>query len=437
MSKKYVNEEDEYNWDDEYQWDDSYSEFDDRFDDVEEEEVPRKKSTKASKETAASKSSAGKKSSTSSKGKSGKKMSAKKKKRRRMMIAVTIIEVLLLAIVCVGLFIVSQFNKIQPPSGSNNIQFGAGGDVVVNDLPKGTIEKIEGYTTFAVFGIDKRNMANLDDGLSDVILLVSVNKDNGEINMVSVYRDTYLQISKNGEFGKINSAYNKGGAVQAIEALNTNLDLRIDHYVTVNWYAVAKAIDEMGGVDIEVSEEIFYARIPDEKGGGYWLNSYIETTAAATGLPVTYIEGPGFQTLNGLQAVALCRIRQVGMDYGRADTQRQVVAQLFEKAKKTNLASLIAISQNVFPNVQTDMSLKDIGELIPDLTKYYLDQSSGFPAERGGAMIGTQDCIIAKDLLTNVTELHRILYDNEEYVASDQVIALSEQIARTSNIYAD
>ncbi|MBQ1207962.1 MAG: LCP family protein [Lachnospiraceae bacterium] len=439
MSKKY-SEDENYKWEDEYQWDDSYSEFDDRFDDVEEEEVPRRKTTKRTKSASSAKSASGKKTGSSAKRSSAKKAAARRKKRRNKMIMVAVIEVLLLALVCLGLFIVSQFNKIQPPSTEGEqgkISFGANGDAEVNDIPFGTLEKMEGYTTFAVFGIDKRNMASLNDGLSDVILIVSVDENSGEINMVSVYRDTYLQTNKDGEFSKINAAYNRGGPVRAIEALNTNLDLQIDHYVTVNWFAVAKAIDEMGGVDIEVPEEIFYAKIPEAQGGGYWLNSYIETTAAATGLPVTYVKGPGYQTLNGLQAVALCRIRQVGMDYGRADMQRQVVAQLFEKAKKTNLATLIAVSKNVFPNVQTDMTLSDISALIPGLTKYYMAESTGFPSKRGAAMMGTLDCIIAKDLLTNVKELHRVLYGNDVYVPSDKVIELSEYISRESGIYAD
>lgn len=460
MGKKYLKDEDEYEWNDEYEWDDSYSEYDDRFEDVEdveEEEMVKKtkSSTKSGKSASGTKngtktgakssvksgSSASKKSSTKSGSGKGKKVSAKKKRRRRMMIAVTLIEILLLAVVCVGLFVMSKVNTMQVPT-NNDVKFGSSGDVKVNSLDSGTIEKMQGYTTYAVFGLDKRNQESLEDGQSDVIMIVSVNKDTGEINMVSVYRDTYLQIDDSGAYGKINAAYNRGGAVQAIEALNTNLDLTIDHYVTVNWYAVAQAIDLIGGVDVEVTEDIFYARIPDNLGGGYYLNSYIETTAASTGLPVTYIEGPGYQNLNGLQAVALCRIRQVGMDYGRAETQRQVVAQAFEKAKKANLATLIDVAGSVFPNVLTDMTLSEIAALLPDITKYYMDQSAGFPSNRGGAYMSNSagtwgDCIIPKDLLTNVSQLHQILYDNYEYSPSQEVINISERISRETGIYAN
>lgn len=450
MGKKYLEDEEEYEWDDGYEWDEKASEYDDSFDDVEDEPVSRKKTSSKSSTSSAKKSgtksssSAGKKSASGKKSTSGKgkKLSAKKKKRRRMMIVVTVLEVLLLAVVCVGLFVVSKFSSMQTPSGTQNVQFGGNGDVSVNELPSDTIKKMEGYTTYAVFGLDKRNMESLADGQSDVIMLVSVNNDTGEINMASVYRDTYLQIDSAGTYGKINAAYNRGGAVQAIEALNTNLDLAIDHYVTVNWYAVAQAIDLIGGVDIDVSEDIFYAKIPDSLGGGYYLNSYIETTAASTGLPVTYIEGPGYQNLNGLQAVALCRIRQVGMDYGRAEIQREVVAQAFQKAKNVNVATLIDVANSVFPNVLTDMSLAEIAKLLPNITKYYMDQSAGFPANRGGAYIENSsgkwgDCIVPKDLLTNVAELHNVLYNNDTYSPSQTVIDISERISRETGIYAD
>lgn len=130
------------------------------------------------------------------------------------------------------------------------------------------------------------------------------------------------------------------------------------------------------------------------------------------------------------------------MDYGRAETQRQVVAQAFEKAKKANLATLIDVAGSVFPNVLTDMTLSEIAALLPDITKYYMDQSAGFPSNRGGAYMSNSagtwgDCIIPKDLLTNVSQLHQILYDNYEYSPSQEVINISERISRETGIYAN
>lgn len=451
MSKKYS--------DDEYLWDDEY---DDSFDDVDDEDdYPRKKksSSASKKKTTATKSRAkasstqkssaaasknGAKSKTSGKKTSGKKKASKRKKKRiALMVAVCLLEVVLLLAVGGGLYMMSLMNQIQNPAGSGgvDINFGAGGDVEVNELKSGVLESMEGYTTFAVFGLDTRDQAILDSTQSDVILLVSVNNDTGEINMASVYRDTYLKIDQNGKYAKVNAAYAYGGPVQAVQALNTNLDLRIDHYVTVNWYAVAKTIDLMGGVDINVDEELFYAKIPD--GSGTWLNSYTEMTARALGFDITYIPGPGYQTLNGLQAVALCRIRQAGLlDYGRTDNQREVLAQVFEKAKTTNLATLIEVAHSVFPNVATDLELMEMIGLLENLGDYYLNQSVGFPSKRAGANmensgINWGDCIIAKDLVTNVAELHSILYSNQDYVPSDTVLNISELIARTSGIYAN
>lgn len=479
MSKKYLEDEDEYEWDDEY--DDEYDEYDDSFDDVDDEEddYPRSKKGKASSgssrttaATAVKKSGSGTKSGKASSGSkkgsgrtgsaksasgtsassarkasgkasssSKKKTSAKKKKRRGIMIAVCLAEVLLLAVVCVSLYVVGKLNQMQD---SVDTKFGYDGDVEVNNLPSQVLETMKGYTTYAVLGLDERNQDNYDTGRSDVIVLVSVNNDTGEITMVSVYRDTYLQVSKDGTFGKINEAYFRGGengAKQAVEALNTNLDLVIDHYVTVNWRAVAEVIDLLGGVEMEISEEVFYLEEPD--WGGTWLNSYIEQTARQWDYPVTYPEGPGFQTLNGVQAVALCRIRQVGMDFARAENQRLVAAQVFEKAKalvkKGDVATLINIVETVSNHLRTDMTVSDISKLLPGITKYYMGESSGFPFEdmRVFAEIGKADCVVAKDLLANVAELHRILYKNDEYTPSQQVIDISQQISAASGVYAN
>ncbi len=248
MSKKYL-EDDDYDWDDDCEWDERYDEFDDSDDGEDEEEDERPARTKSSssrsrravEETAVSsarvtvksartgagspasgktgtknsssvrtgtKSSSSTKtgtkngtskktgagsSSTAGKGTSGKKVSARKKKRRRNMIVICILEVLLLAVICGGLFVMSKLDKIQKTPGGN-VNFGPGGDAEYNELPSGVIASMENYTTYAVFGLDKRNMEQLDDGQSDVIIIASVNNQTGEINMVSVYRDTYLQI---------------------------------------------------------------------------------------------------------------------------------------------------------------------------------------------------------------------------------------------------
>lgn len=100
-------------------------------------------------------------------------------------------------------------------------------------------EHMKGYWPIVVFGVDSRD-GNVHTGTNaDVIMICNINRDTGEIKLVSVFRDTYLNISEKGTYNKINSAYSNGGAEQALAAINRNLDLDIQDYVTFNWKAVA------------------------------------------------------------------------------------------------------------------------------------------------------------------------------------------------------
>ena len=104
-------------------------------------------------------------------------------------------------------------------------------------------------------------------------MICSVDLESGEIKLVSVFRDTYLNISDRNTYNKINAAYAIGGPEQAVAALNKNLDLNITQYATFNWKAVADAINILGGVDIELSE--------NERS---WINAYITETVKETGI---------------------------------------------------------------------------------------------------------------------------------------------------------
>ena len=456
MSKKYLKDE-EFQWDEDLDLDDNADEFDDSFDDV--DDRPKKKVVKkdtASKNTTkktanvASKDKAKKKVSAAKKGNRKKKTSVKKKRRRAWIVVLAILEILALLVVGFALFIfkgfedkVEEMNKIPDKNGNIGPSFQVE-NVDVNDLNHGVLETLKGYTTYAVLGLDQRSQDDYNSGQSDVMILLSVNNDTGEINMVSVYRDTWLQIDASGTFAKINAAYNRGGAYQALQALNTNLDLKIDHFVTVNWKAVAEVIDLMGGVDIEVTESLFNAK---DQHGGSLLNSYIMTTAMQLDMAdkVTYPTGSGYQTLSGVQAVGLCRIRGANLlDYGRTANQRQVAMQMFEKAKsmlkKGMIPKLLEIANTAVDYVRTDITSHEIVSLIQKMGDYYLNASEGFPFSgmRGGYTFEYWgESIVAKDLVANVTKLHQILYSNEQYVPSETVVNLSKQLSEMTGIYAD
>uniref|UniRef100_UPI0032E4445B LCP family protein n=1 Tax=Lacrimispora sp. TaxID=2719234 RepID=UPI0032E4445B len=156
----------------------------------------------------------------------------------------------------------------------------------------------KGYWTIAIFGVDSRD-GNLDKGaLSDVEMLCNINKETGEIKLLSVYRDTYLKINSKGTYHKINEAYFKGGHKQAMEALNENLDLNIDDYATFNWKSVADAINILGGIDLEITDSEFA-----------YINGFITETVNSTGVGSHQLKHAGMNHLDGVQAVAYARLR--------------------------------------------------------------------------------------------------------------------------------
>lgn len=118
-------------------------------------------------------------------------------------------------------------------------------------------EAMKGYMNIALFGVDATKDSQLYKGSrSDSIMIASINMDTGDIKLVSVYRDTYLNIGTD-SYQKCNAAYSYGGAEQAVKMLNMNLDMDITNFVTVGYKGLSEVIDGLGGVYIDVdSEEI-------------------------------------------------------------------------------------------------------------------------------------------------------------------------------------
>ena len=231
-------------------------EYDDEY--MDDEVRPRKKSssskssgTKSSGKKSSGQHSSGHRSSgskTSGKKSSGTKMSKKKKaKKQRMQIVIFVVEILVLLVAVFFLYGVLSGTK----SGKVDLDEG---DIIINDVVKEAQETtMKGYRNIALFGVDSTTGALTKNTRSDTIMIASINQDTGECKLVSVYRDTYLNLS-NDAYNKCNSAYAKGGPEQAISMLNMNLDLNITDFVTVGFAGLADTIDALGGVYIDVDD---------------------------------------------------------------------------------------------------------------------------------------------------------------------------------------
>ena len=282
------------------------------------------------------------------------------------------------------------------------------------------------WTTIALFGVDSREQ-NLGEGnnRSDAILICAVHKLTGEIRLVSLYRDTFLDVG-GGTYTKANAAYAYGGPEQAVTMLNTNLDLHIRDYVTVGFEGLADTIDALGGLELEL----------DAEEAGY-LNQYVSDMHAEIGTPDDKVEvTDGRQHVTGIQAVAYCRIRYTaGSDYKRTERQRAVLTQIFDSARKQGVPKLIQIADSLLNDISTSFSNTELIGLATTAAGCSLGETTGFPFELQAANIAAGDCVVPVNLANNVSELHAFLYGTEGYTPSSTVQQISDEIAYTTGIY--
>ena len=286
-------------------------------------------------------------------------------------------------------------------------------------ISEGIEEHLAEYRNIAIFGIDSWGSYETGDR-SDCIILASLNEETGEIKLISVYRDTYVQIEGHG-FDKINHAYQFGSAELAIKTLNTNLDLNIKEFVTVNFDAVAEAIDEIGGVEIEIdSDELKY------------INGYIKNVSTITGKTSKNITKTGKQLLDGVQAVSYSRIRYTeGWDYKRTERMREVLAAMLEKLKTKSVGEINTLIDNLLPMVYTNITVNDMISLIPNVANYKISTSIGWPYKTEGITFDNYYGIPIT-LESNVVQLHKEAFGEENYVVSDTVKTISDKIIEKS-----
>ncbi|MGI6080483.1 MAG: LCP family protein [Candidatus Avilachnospira sp.] len=277
--------------------------------------------------------------------------------------------------------------------------------------------------TVAVFGVDARD-GELEKGTrSDVIMVVNVNKSSGEVKLVSVFRDTYLKIDDDGNYNKINAAYERGGHEQAIKALEENLDLKIDDYITFSWSAVAKGINALGGIDLEISDAEFS-----------YINAFITETVNSTGIGSVQLKSAGMNHLDGVQAVAYGRLRLMDTDFNRTARQRKVIGLAVDKAKAADFDTLKNTALAVLPEVSTSIGIDDLVPLLRNIDKYNIADSTGFPFSRQTMDIGRLDCVVPTTLESNVVTLHQILFGEENYEPSSTVKSISAHIGEVTGL---
>lgn len=187
-----------------------------------------------------------------------------------------------------------------------------------------------------LLGVDAENG---DSGRSDSMILVSLDFVHAKIKLTSFLRDSYVYVPCRDKKAKLNSAYAYGGAQGAVDAIEYNFGVDIDHYVKVDFDMFIQIIDKLGGIDVEVTDK---------------EASFINRTTRHT------VESGKSVHLDGAKALVYARIRKLDSDYMRTQRQRKVISAIIDKCKSAGIEELYKMVNDVFPLIETDLNAGEI-----------------------------------------------------------------------------
>ncbi len=214
-------------------------------------------------------------------------------------------------------------------------------------------------TAFTLLLIGEDAAGDGANGRSDTMLLVQISPDTGDVKLVSFLRDLYVPVAGYGKT-RLNAAYFYGGADLLKSTLKECFGVEIDRTLAVDFAAMAGLIDQVGGVELTLSEE---ERIE--------LNSVLATYCLDHAIPVDgqLVENSGLVTLSGIQALSYSRIRSLDSDFGRVERQQQVLAAALKALTQMDAFTLMRMAIANMGNVKTDMTLGDVLGLLPLLSR--------------------------------------------------------------------
>lgn len=215
--------------------------------------------------------------------------------------------------------------------------------IVEEELPKVS----EDCTRFVIFGSDSRDDSNQYAGRSDTIIIVVVNNVDKAINLISIPRDTYVDVPGYG-YTKINHAYAYGQEQLSLKTINANFGLNLTQYVTIDFSGLVDSIDMVGGVEVQLTQEEVD-----------FINNRVNAQ--------NKIAGPGLVNLNGTQALIHSRNRYVGSDFTRAYRQRTILASLLNKIMQKDVDEILALSDSLLVNLTTNMDVNKYKSLFKEV----------------------------------------------------------------------
>lgn len=330
----------------------------------------------------------------------------------------------LVALAGCGVFMAKQFIK-DKFNQVNHIEV-SGGDWDIDDQAR---KDLKDYKNILLLGVDTRENKESDDDMvrSDAMILVSINTKTNDVTMTSILRDSYLDLEEEGyhNIDKVTHAHAYGGPVNAVRAINRNLDLNVDDFIRVNWRTVAEITDMLGGLEVNVEEHELSE-----------LNKYIPNTANTLGMEYTLVENTGLQTLDGVQIATYCRIRKTDGDDARADRMREVITAAYSKAKTLKLSELNNVINKGMTMITTSMNSDAMLGMLLNMSAYdFGNKSDRWPYDWDSAMIGGVSYDVPVTLKSNVVKMHAELFEQAAYQPTERVLAISEEIKAEAGYY--
>ena len=310
-----------------------------------------------------------------------KKMKDKKKKKNT---AIRVILILLIIVLCAGFGVYWYVNNIldtvtdenadkqtnvsqmkmdervesfDPIEEADASEIGSLQDMIKKWYKNGTPASSSRVLNIMLIGEDTRGKKVLESGTrADSAIVASVNLDTKQIKLTSILRDAYAYWEttpgdeSTGHFGKINGAMSTydGNIHTYISAVENLYKIKIDNYVIVNFTSFEKIIDNLGGVELELtSAEINEINNHQKRYGGVYIDKTFDGTK-------------GTLKLSGKQALAYCRIRKIDSDNMRANRQKICLSKVFSDMKNASSVQLLKILNDMVPYIRTDMPKSNI-----------------------------------------------------------------------------
>ena len=205
------------------------------------------------------------------------------------------------------------------------------------------------YLDVLLIGVDTRG--EKQDGRSDTMMLMRIDRESGSVRLVSFLRDLYVSVPGHGKT-RLNAAYFYGGEKLLKETLEKNFGITVDRTASVHFSTLSELVDEMDGVEIDVTDK----ELP-------WLNRLLQDFSMPP------LETAGKQRLSGVEALCYSRIRKPDSDFQRTSRQQAVIAAMLERLKEKSKWDLLRMAVRHMKKVETDLTFGDVVSLVPLIAK--------------------------------------------------------------------